>query len=39
MTATEVRSKRRKDGVQTSLWELARLFLKLGTIAFGGKSS
>ena len=25
-----------KDVAQTSIWELARLFLKLGTIAFGG---
>ncbi len=37
MTSTKVRLKRKKVVVQTSLWELARLFLKLRTIAFGGR--
>jgi chromate transporter len=39
MTTPKVRSKPGKGGVQASLWEVARLFLKLGTIAFGGPAA
>jgi chromate transporter len=38
MTATKARE-RGKGVMQTSLWELAHLFLKLGTIAFGGPAA
>jgi chromate transporter len=38
MTKT-TKSKHKAGGQQTSLWKLARLFLKLGTVAFGGPAA